>query len=64
MPVSALPTHVVLTATDCRLSKASVVMLERIRTLDKIRLYEYIGHIGEAKMNEINTALRISIGLA
>ena len=36
-------------------------MLEQIRTLDKGRLQQYVGHID--KMYQINTALGISVGL-
>ena len=59
-----LPTHVLLPASTCGLPKNSMVMLEQIRTLDRDRLHEYIGHLGTAKMCEINIALGISIGLA
>ena len=57
-----LPTHVLLTASACGLSKASMVMLEQVRTLDRCRLQEYMGSVSEKKMTEINTALQISIG--
>ena len=58
-----LPTHVLLPEPSCGLSKKSMVMLEQIRTLDRNRLYKYIGHLEPAKMHEINTALKISVGL-
>ena len=56
-----LPTHVMLSASACGLARNSVVMLEQIRTLDKGRLQQYVGHID--KMYQINTALGISVGL-
>lgn len=58
-----LPTHVLLPAFTCGLPKKSMVMLEQLRTLDRNRLYGYIGHLGTVKMGEINIALGISIGL-
>lgn len=58
-----LPTHILLTASACGLSKASMVMLEQLRTLDRTRLLEYMGSVAEEKMAEINTALQISVGL-
>lgn len=58
-----LPTHVLLDRLLSGLPKKSMVMLEQIRTLDRNRLYEYIGHLGTAKMQEVNTALKISVGL-
>ena len=59
-----LPTHVLLSESSNGLPKKSMVMLEQIRTLDRNRLYKYIGHLEAAKMPEINTALKISVGLA
>lgn len=59
-----LPTHVLLTAVDCSLPHNSMVMLEQLRTLDKLRLRHYMGSLSKRKMNEVNTALEISIGLA
>lgn len=58
-----LPTHVLLTESSCGLPNKSMVMMEQIRTLDRNRLYKYIGHLEAAKMHEINTALKISVGL-
>lgn len=57
-----LPTHIEL-GKECGLSKNSVALLEQIRTLDKKRLQEKIGEVGEFKMNQINYALQISLGL-
>ena len=58
-----LPTHVLLNAPGCGLLKKSIVMLEQLRTLDKGRLRFQVGHIGTMKMDEVDTALRISVGL-
>ena len=58
-----LPTHVLLEAPGCGLLKKSMVMLEQLRTLDKGRLHFQVGHIDADKMNEVDTALGISIGL-
>lgn len=59
-----LPTHVLLTAPDCSLPQNSMVMPEQLRTLDKLRLHHYIGSLSKRKMDEIDAALEISIGLA
>ena len=37
--------------------------LEQVRTLDKSRLGEYMGSVGEDKMREVDAALNISVGL-
>ena len=58
-----LPTHVLLEAPGCGLLKKSMVMLEQLRTLDKGRLHFQVGRIDADKMNEVDTALGISVGL-
>lgn len=59
---SRLPTHVrVSTHTD--LPKNSVVLMEQIRTIDKRRLRERVGHFDSDVMARIDQALRISLGL-
>lgn len=60
---SKLPTHIELNTKCCGLSKDSVVLLEQIRTLDKVRLKERIGCIDRFSMNRINQALSVSFGL-
>lgn len=59
-----LPTHVEVIGDDYGLSKDSVVLLEQVRTIDKRRLKERIGHLDETLMNRVDEALRISVGLA
>ena len=57
------PTHVRLKGAACGLFRDSTVLLEQLRTLDKSRLAEYMGSVGEDKMTEIDAALKISVGL-
>ena len=46
------------------LKNDSVILTEQIRTIDKSRLKEKIGHIDDIKiMNKINNALGVSFGL-
>ena len=59
-----LPTHIELTGQTCGLSRDSVVLLEQIRTLDKKRLKEHMGHIDEGLMTQIDGALAVSFGLS
>ncbi|KRL01857.1 type II toxin-antitoxin system PemK/MazF family toxin [Liquorilactobacillus capillatus] len=59
-----MPTHVGLAATKTGIEKDSVVLLEQVRTIDKQRLKDKVTHIDEQGMNEINHALRVSLGLA
>ena len=58
-----MPTHIELDANEYGLSKDSVVLAEQIRTIDKRRLKEKIGHLDSALMNKVNEALEISFGL-
>lgn len=58
-----LPTHIELESDEYGLNKDSVVLLEQIRTIDKKRLKERIGHLDDKKMHYVNTALIISLGL-
>ena len=56
-------THIELDANEYGLSKDSVVLAEQIRTIDKKRLKEKIGHLDDDLMNKVNQALEISFGL-
>lgn len=58
-----LPTHIELPKTEYNLEKDSVVLLEQIRTLDKTRLKEYISTLSSFKMQEVNRAMLISLGV-
>ena len=58
-----LPTHIDIYADKVGLAKDSVVLLEQIRTLDKRRLKEKMGHLDEGLMSEVNTAIAVSFGL-
>ena len=59
-----LPTHIEIDSKDVGLKADSVVLAEQIRTIDKSRLKEKIGHIDDEKiMGKINSAIGISFGL-
>ena len=59
-----LPTHIEIGMENSGLKADSVVLAEQIRTIDKSRLKEKIGHIeDEAVMGKINNALGVSFGL-
>ena len=58
-----LPTHIDVYAEEFGLSKNSVVLLEQIRTLDKRRLREKMGHLDDVLMERVNDAITISFGL-
>ncbi|HPA55519.1 MAG TPA: type II toxin-antitoxin system PemK/MazF family toxin, partial [Bacillota bacterium] len=56
-------THVELEALKYGITKDSVILLEQIRTIDKRRLKEKIGHLSEELMKQVDTAIQISFGL-
>ncbi len=63
MGKTKLPTHIDITGTEAGLAKDSVILLEQIRTLDKKRLKEKMGHLDEETMTNVNGAMRVSFGL-
>ena len=59
-----LPTHIELGSQELGLKSDSILLTEQIRTIDKSRLKEKIGHIDDNRiMNKINNALGVSFGL-
>ena len=59
-----LPTHIEIASNKYGLKVDSVVLAEQIRTIDKSRLKEKIGHINDDKIiDKINDALGVSFGL-
>ena len=64
MNKNKLPTHIELDSTEFGLKSDSVILAEQIRTIDKSRLKEKIGHIEDEQIiNKINNALGVSFGL-
>jgi len=60
---SRLPTHIEVDAVNNGLAKDSVILLEQLRTLDKVRLKEKMGHLEDDLMTKVNEAINISMGL-
>ncbi|MBO7148622.1 MAG: type II toxin-antitoxin system PemK/MazF family toxin [Clostridia bacterium] len=58
-----LPTHIDVFADRYGLAKDSVILLEQIRTIDKKRLKEKMGHLDDALMSRVDDAISISFGL-
>lgn len=63
MNKAKLPTHVEISTRRSALAKDSVILLEQIRTIDKQRLKERIGHIDEGLLRKVDEALRVSLEL-
>jgi mRNA interferase MazF len=58
-----LPTHVEISSEEYGLNRDSVILLEQVRTIDKRRLKDKIGHISNSLMESVDNSLAISIGL-
>jgi mRNA interferase MazF len=58
-----LPTHVFLDKRKYHLSEDSWALLEQIRTLDKWRIQSKISCLDDKKLQEVETALKISLGI-
>ena len=56
------PTHVVI-GRRFGLKEYSYALLEQIRTIDRARLLDYVGHADDPVMCRVDTALRVSLNL-
>ena len=63
MTKAKLPTHIDVVADNVGLAKDSVILLEQIRTIDKARLKEKMGHLDDELMHHVNDAITVSFGL-
>ncbi len=57
------PTEVLIEAPEGELKTNSVILLNQIRSIDKQRLIKRIGTISSEKLNEVDRAIQISLGL-
>ena len=58
-----LPTHVHLPKETFGLPENSVILTEQIYTIDKARLFGYIGHLDSAFTEIVDKALSCSLGI-
>ena len=54
---------VMFSGENIGLVKDIVILLEQIRTLDKMRIKEKMGHIDDEKMKEVDQTLQVSLNL-
>jgi len=57
-----LPTHVAIPKSNV-LCGDSFILMEQLRTIDRMRFLDYIGHISDEIMYKVNNALSVSLGL-
>lgn len=63
MNKAKLPTHIELSARRYHMVKDSVILLEQLRTIDKLRLKDKICHLDESIMQKVDKGLMISLQL-
>lgn len=63
MNKAKLPTHIELSAERYHMVKDSVILLEQLRTIDKLRLKDKICHLDSSIMQKVDHALLISLAL-
>lgn len=59
---SKQPTHTLIEGIQ-NLSSPSVVLAEQLLTIDKVRVMKYLGKVPEEQMQEVNKAVKVSLGL-
>lgn len=68
MGKAKLPTHIDVTGHTSSvgggLARDSVILLEQVRTIDKRRLREKMGHLDDSLMDRVNEAIAVSFGLS
>lgn len=58
------PTNVKIPKGESGLKFESTVLLSQIRTIDKTRLEERIGQLGDRFIQQVDHAIKVSLGLA
>jgi mRNA interferase MazF len=57
------PTEVLITPPEGRLTVASVVLLNQIRSIDRRRLVRRLGTVTQDTLERVNRAMQLSLGL-
>jgi len=57
------PTDVNITSKESGLDVNSTVLLTQIRTIDKSRIVRRLGALSQAKMREVDQAIRVSLAI-
>ena len=60
---ATLPTHVEIRANNYDMMRDSVILLEQVRTIDKVRLKEKVCHLDRDVLERIDRALCVSLAL-
>jgi mRNA interferase MazF len=63
VPEKEYPTNVFISKQDSNLNKDSTIMLNQIRTIDKLRVIKKISSLDIYTMNKVDFAIKVSLGL-
>ena len=63
LQVGLIPTHIELGNHVRGLHNDSVILLEQVRTIDRIRLRGYVGSLSGAMMRKVDEAILVSFGV-
>lgn len=58
-----LPTHVYIPKSYSKLSSDSIILLEQLRTIDKIRVIKKVGHLSNLYIDKIKKALKTNFSI-
>ncbi|MBL8149577.1 MAG: type II toxin-antitoxin system PemK/MazF family toxin [Blastocatellia bacterium] len=62
-PARLYPTEVLIKAGEAGLTRDSVILLNQIRSIDKVRLLSLVGSIEPQTMIQVERAIKVSFGL-
>lgn len=57
------PTNVFISKKDSKLSKDSTILLNQIRTIDKMRILKKLSHLENYLMKKVDLAIKASLGI-
>lgn len=57
------PTNIFILKEDSGLDKDSTILLNQIRTIDKLRVTKKLGSLQPSKTDTVNLAIKISLGI-
>lgn len=58
-----LPTHYPVPPI-CSLTQPSIILLEQLKTIDKCRIYSYIGQLNRLQMQDVDLKILFSLGIS
>ena len=57
------PTNVLIKKEDTKLSRDSTILLNQIKTIDKLRIIKRISFLDNFTMNKVDRAIKVSLAL-